>query len=289
MNHETAKHILQLTQDGYVRIARYFDKTRNTIWEDFSIFKASVKDGSRVLDVGCGNGRLYAALKDKNVMYVGVDQNPYLIEQAQERYPQARFITGDILSLDTISGIAGETFDVIFSVAVLCHIPSTELRQRVLVAMRSLLVRDGLLMMLNWNLWRIAFKHKSIWKNLHQRLTLSPLTWKEMYAASERDMGFRDVMTWWGTHINGTPLYYRAFSVGELRALCRDVGFSDISCFYTMKGKRAHWWNGRNLALITRNTLVSVPVKERKKSAVPLNQMSYASIPKIEIGENSSS
>ncbi|MDP2630667.1 MAG: class I SAM-dependent methyltransferase [Candidatus Uhrbacteria bacterium] len=281
MNPETAKQILQLTQDGYVRIARYFDKTRNTIWQDFSIFRPYVKDGARVLDVGCGNGRLYAALKDKHVTYVGVDQNPYLIEQAQERYPHARFITGDILSLDTIPGIAGEQFDVIFSVAVVCHIPSLELRARVITAMRSLLVRDGLLMMLNWNLWRIAFRHKSIWKNLHQRLTLSPLTWKEMYAVSERDVGFRDVMTWWGSHINGTPLYYRAFTAGELRVLCRGVGFSDISCFYTKCGKKAHWWNGRNLALIARNTLVPVPVKEEKKAALPLSQVSFASMPKI--------
>lgn len=281
MNPETAKQILQLTQDGYERIAKFFDKTRNTIWEDFNIFKASVKDGARVLDVGCGNGRLFAALKDKHVTYIGVDQNPYLIAQAQERYPEAQFFVGDILSLDTIPGIAGEKFDCIFSVAVVCHIPSTELRKRVIMAMRSLLVRDGLLMMLNWNLWRIALKHKNIWKSFYQRLMLSPLTWREMYAVSERDMGFRDVMTWWGARNNGAPLYYRALSVGELRAACRDVGFSDISCFYTARGKGAHWWNGRNLALIARNTLVSIPVKERKKSAVPLSQMSYAAIPKI--------
>lgn len=276
MNPETAKQILQLTQDGYERIARYFDKTRNTIWEDFSIFKASVKDGARVLDVGCGNGRLYTALKDRHVQYVGVDQNPYLIEQARERYPDAQFFVGDILSLDTIPGIAGEKFDCIFSVAVVCHIPSLELRKRVIAAMHDLLVRDGALMMLNWNLWRIALKKKSIWKSLHQRLTLSPLTWREMYAVSERDMGFRDVMTWWGTHKNGVPLYYRALSAGELRKVCRDVGLSDISCFYTSRGKRAHWWNGRNLATVARNTFVTVPVTESSKERVLLNQMSYA-------------
>ncbi len=281
MTPETAKQILQLTQDGYVRIARYFDKTRNTVWEDFSIFRPLVKDGACVLDIGCGNGRLYAALKDKHVMYVGVDQNPYLIEQAQARYPDARFIVGNILSLDAIPGVAGETFDAVFSVAVLCHLPSKELRRHVIKTARSLLVRDGYLMMLNWNLWRIASRHKSIWKNLHQRLTLSPLIWREMYAVSERDIGFRDVMTWWGTRNNGVPLYYRSFSCSELRALCRDVGFGDISSFYTAHGKKSHWWNGRNLALIARNTFVPIPVQAKKKVPAALRHMSYASVPKI--------
>ncbi|MBI4600309.1 class I SAM-dependent methyltransferase [Candidatus Uhrbacteria bacterium] len=281
MNPETAKQILQLTQDGYVRIARYFDKTRNTVWEDFSIFRPSVKEGARVLDVGCGNGRLYAALKDKHITYVGVDQNPYLIEQAQERYPDARFFVGNILSLQSLPEVSGERFDIVFSVAVVCHLPSVQLRRHLIASARSLLVRDGLLMMLNWNLWRFARRHKSIWKNLHQRLTLSPLIWREMYVVSERDMGFRDVMTWWGTRKNGVPLYYRAFSAGELRALCRDVGFGDISSFYTAHGRKAHWWNGRNLALIARNTLVSSPVRAKKKAPAVLRQMSYASAPKI--------
>lgn len=286
MTPETAKKILQLTQDGYVRIARYFDKTRNTVWQDFSIFRPYVKEGARVLDIGCGNGRLYAALKDKHVTYVGVDQNPYLIEQAQDRYPDARFVTGNILSLDTLPGIVGETFDVVFSVAVLCHLPSVELRKRVIKTARALLVRDGYLMMLNWNLWRLSMKHKSIWKNLHQRLTLSPLVWREMYVVSERDIGLRDVMTWWGTRNNGVPLYYRSFSCGELRVLCRDVGFGDISSFYTARGKKAHWWNGRNLALIARNTFVPVRSADTKKVATALRQMSYVSVQKI-IGRSS--
>jgi SAM-dependent methyltransferase len=273
MNLETAKQILQLTQDGYLRIARYFDKTRNTIWEDFSIFEPLVKEGSRVLDVGCGNGRLYAFLKKKNISYIGIDQNPYLIEQAQARYLDATFITGNILSLDTVPGVAGKEFDCIFSVSVLCHIPSYPLERHIVGMMRSLLARNGSLLLLNWNLWRIARKHKNIWKNLHQRLTLSPLIWREMYLVSERDMGLRDVMTWWGTHENGTPLYYHAFTTGELRKILRDVGFADISCFYTLHGKKAFWWNGRNIVSIARNTLASV----KSESPLPLARFSRIS------------
>ena len=280
MSPETAKQLLQLTQDGYIRIARYFDKTRNTIWEDFTIFEPYVKEGSRVLDVGCGNGRLYAFLNKKNISYIGIDQNPYLIEQARIRYPEATFITGNILSLNTVPGIAGQKFDAIFSIAVLCHIPSRLLQRHVVGMMGSLLSRTGSVFLLNWNLWRLHGKHKSIWKNLHQRLTLSPLIWREMYVVSERDIQLRDVMTWWGTRQNGVPLYYRAFTTGELRRILSGVGFLDISSFYTAKGKQAHWWNGRNIACIAKNVVVPVRKEVVKKTAIPINRMSYAGVQK---------
>jgi len=278
MNPDVAKHILQLNQDGYTHIAKYFDKTRNTIWEDFSIFESHVKEGSRVLDVGCGNGRLYAFLKKKNILYVGIDENPFLIEQARERYPEATFVVGNILSLDTIPGIAGQSFDAIFSIAVLCHIPSRILQERVMKMMHMLLSRNGTVFLLNWNMWRIARKHKNIWKSLHQRLTMSPLTWRDKYNVSEHDLEFRDVMTWWGTRVIGAPLYYRAFTRGELHNILHSAGFKDVSCFYTLHGKRARWWNGRNIACIARNVFVPVGVPGHAKVSTPVRNISYVGI-----------
>lgn len=75
--------------------------------------------GMRILDFGCGNGRLVRFLPA--VEYVGVDSNPSYIEaaQAEQRSPQARFICGDVFHLDRL-GI--DPVDVVVCLGVLHHL-----------------------------------------------------------------------------------------------------------------------------------------------------------------------
>jgi cyclopropane fatty-acyl-phospholipid synthase-like methyltransferase len=44
--------------------------------------------GQKVLDLGCGNGRLFKILKNKNVKYVGVDNSEKLLLEAQKQYSE---------------------------------------------------------------------------------------------------------------------------------------------------------------------------------------------------------
>lgn len=258
MTQETAQEILRLNRETYVKIAPAFDKTRKVLWDDFSIFEPYVKEGARVLDIGCGNGRFYRFLKDRGVDYIGIDQNEYLIRQARERYPGASFVQGDILQLEKIPEIAGKTFDAVFCISLLSNIPSSEYRRYVLSSMRQFVQPIGVLCMLNWNLWRPGWRQKNIWTGFSQRLFLSADVWGIRYKVSERKLGFRDVMAWWGNSTYGSPLYYRAFVTTELAMLCRQVGFHDVVSFYVNRGKYAHWWNGRNIATIAHMTPLAV-------------------------------
>lgn len=58
-----------------------------------------------LLDVGCGFGDLYNFLNKNNIStaYTGLDINKYFIEEAQELYPQASFIHGNLFQNITTS------------------------------------------------------------------------------------------------------------------------------------------------------------------------------------------
>jgi 2-polyprenyl-3-methyl-5-hydroxy-6-metoxy-1,4-benzoquinol methylase len=62
---------------------------------------------SRILDAGCGTGRLSKALHDRGHTLVGVDVDPVLIEAAEVDYPGPRYEVADLATLD----LAEEPFD----------------------------------------------------------------------------------------------------------------------------------------------------------------------------------
>jgi ubiquinone/menaquinone biosynthesis C-methylase UbiE len=69
-------------------------------------YRLMVSPGLRVLELGCGQGDLLAALEPS--IGVGVDFSKYMIEQAVRRYPNLKFIQADVHNL-SLSG----KFDVI--------------------------------------------------------------------------------------------------------------------------------------------------------------------------------
>ncbi|GAB3570016.1 class I SAM-dependent methyltransferase [Spelaeicoccus albus] len=68
---------------------------------------------SRILDAGCGPGRVGGELARRGHDVVGVDVDPELIEAAERDYPRARWILGDLTELNLAAeGIEGK-IDVI--------------------------------------------------------------------------------------------------------------------------------------------------------------------------------
>lgn len=70
---------------------------------------AMVPRAARILDAGCGPGRVGGELARRGHVVVGVDVDPVLIEAALEDHPGPRWLVGDLAELD----LAGETFDVV--------------------------------------------------------------------------------------------------------------------------------------------------------------------------------
>lgn len=80
---------------------------------------AMVPRGSRILDAGCGPGRVGGRLAALGHQVVGVDLDPALIAEAEIQFPGVPWLTRDLSTLDLAGeglpdGVA-EPFDVIVS------------------------------------------------------------------------------------------------------------------------------------------------------------------------------
>lgn len=99
----------------------YISRFRNKaeIGEDLAgearLIDAMVERKARILDAGCGTGRTGAYLADQGHTVVGVDIDPLLIAAAREDYPNARWITGDLVLLDLAPAGEKLPFDAIVS------------------------------------------------------------------------------------------------------------------------------------------------------------------------------
>ncbi|WP_084721893.1 class I SAM-dependent methyltransferase [Rhodococcus marinonascens] len=69
--------------------------------------------GGRVLDAGCGPGRLGGYLHDAGHVVVGVDVDPVLIAAAEEDHPGPTWLVGDLAELDLPARGVAADFDVI--------------------------------------------------------------------------------------------------------------------------------------------------------------------------------
>lgn len=80
------------------------------------LIDAMVPPGSRILDAGCGPGRIAAELHARGHQVVGVDVDPLLIAAAETDHPGPTWITADLSSLDL--GVGDPDFQP-FEIAVI--------------------------------------------------------------------------------------------------------------------------------------------------------------------------
>jgi 2-polyprenyl-3-methyl-5-hydroxy-6-metoxy-1,4-benzoquinol methylase len=76
---------------------------------------AMVARGARILDAGCGTGRVGGQLARLGHAVVGVDLDPELIAAAREDHPDATWLVGDLSELDLPKAGHPGGFDVIVS------------------------------------------------------------------------------------------------------------------------------------------------------------------------------
>ncbi len=72
---------------------------------------AMLPPGGRVLDGGCGPGRVGAVLHEHGHTVVGVDADPVLIEAAEADHPGPRWVVADLTELDLRALGEEEPFD----------------------------------------------------------------------------------------------------------------------------------------------------------------------------------
>ncbi|MDD5569398.1 MAG: class I SAM-dependent methyltransferase, partial [Candidatus Pacebacteria bacterium] len=194
MEANLAKIIWEKTIKDYDKIADKYAEVREKGWREMEfLFKDFIKPDDFVLDLGCGNGRFYEAFRDNKADYIGTDPSEKLIEIAKKNYPEADFQVADAFSLP----FDNNYFDGAYSIAVLHHIPSEELRLKFLAEAARVLKRDGYLILTVWDLNE---------KRKQRRFNLLAKLW-------EMDMDKGDMLLpWYGVRDE----YFHAFDLPEL-------------------------------------------------------------------------
>ena len=102
--------VLELAQRLAPERNRWIERNAFFYGQDEKYMRFLVPEGLRVLDLGCGTGRMLAALKPARG--VGVDISTNMIEIARRDFPDLEFVVGDIEDSAVVSSLTGP-FDVI--------------------------------------------------------------------------------------------------------------------------------------------------------------------------------
>ena len=207
MDKTTKQDLLDIVKNNYEQSAVDFSASRQRLfWPELQKLATQVKAGDRVLDLGCGQGRLLEVLKSQSIYYLGLDQSAALISIAQANYPAFNFQALDLGSIDELP----ETdFNYIFCVAVLHHIPGVVDRTAILEKLASKLAPKGRIIISVWNLWSRKKFLKLIFKFWLQRL------------GGRNKMDAGDIVFPWGGRAGVGLRYYHAFTMRELKKISR--------------------------------------------------------------------
>ncbi|MCK0174465.1 trans-aconitate 2-methyltransferase [Mycolicibacterium sp. F2034L] len=127
----------------YIERFRAMARAGDDLVGEARLVDAMVPRGARILDAGCGPGRVGGYLAEVGHDVVGVDVDPELIEAAEQDHPGPRWLVGDLAELDLPARGIAEPFDVIVSAGNVMTFLAPSTRTQVLSRLRAHLSDDG--------------------------------------------------------------------------------------------------------------------------------------------------
>ena len=140
---------MQKVADDPGHSAWYIDRMRglardgNDLAGEARLVDAMAPRGARILDAGCGPGRVAAALAAAGHEVVGVDVDPALIAAAEEDHAGPRWLVGDLAELDLPARGVPEPFDLIVCAGNVMPFAAPSTRGEVLRRFRAHLAPQG--------------------------------------------------------------------------------------------------------------------------------------------------
>lgn len=233
MQRQVVEKILQINQEFYQTFAFSFSRTRQRLQPGILMVLNDITLNGNWLDLGCGNGALARewALQRRQGIYLGLDFSAELLEEARKNKPEVglpeglrmEFQQADINADNWAGGLAHIKWNGILAFAVLHHIPSHELRLKILEQVHQLLPRNG----------RFIF---SVWQLQHSpRLMQRVLAW-EKFGILENEVDEGDLLIDWraeARQVNTEPgvRYVHLYSRKELSQLAHLSEFSIVNEF----------------------------------------------------------
>ncbi len=198
-----------------------WDATRRGSWGEFE-FARGLLNSKKILDAGCGNGRLNFWLARNNFRgeYFGIDASSSLVALARKNFPTQKFVTQNLRDLKKPN-----KFDAVFCVAVLHHLDRDSCKKAVRNFHVSL-QKNGKIFATTWNLWQPRFWKFFLAQKLSRELEI-PFAKKD----SRR---------------------VHAFTRRELKKLFVAAGFKNVKVFYARHSKKSNFFRARNLIILAK-------------------------------------
>lgn len=127
----------------YVERFRAMARAGEDLAGEARLVDAMASRQARILDAGCGPGRVGGYLAEAGHQVVGVDVDPVLIEAAEQDHPGPRWLVGDLAELDLPARGIADPFDVIVSAGNVMAFLAPSTRVQVLTRLRAHLADDG--------------------------------------------------------------------------------------------------------------------------------------------------
>lgn len=220
MDKNRAQKLIQLNKQTYNHIASEFSNSRKYLWPEIKTFSHYIKDNQKILDLGCGNGRLLNLLNDYNIEYIGVDNSKELIKEAGKKHPEGNFKIAQLTSLP----FTANKFNLIFSIAVIHHLPSQEKRREAVREIKRVLKKEGLLIVSVWNLNRPKYL-KQIQKSQRNHPYLESGDWLKPWGSEKKHFRYY--------HAFKKKEFINLFTKQNLRVI--DSKFSKHNCWLVAK------------------------------------------------------
>jgi len=99
--------------------------------------------GTRILDAGCGTGRVGGRLAQSGHTVVGVDVDPALIDYAKSDFPESTWLVSDLAVLDLREAGIPDPFDLIFAAGNVLGFLAPTTRVPALENLRNHLTENG--------------------------------------------------------------------------------------------------------------------------------------------------
>ncbi len=229
MDAQIVSKLIELNKNFYSQFAGQFSETRPTDKINLEHILPYISNGVKILDIGCGNGRLAERLDREKLAlnFVGVDAAPELIAIATGRCPRLRHVTATFRVVDvTQRGWSedppGAPFDVVTALAVLHHVPSFALRREALQNIQALLRPGGTLIMTNWQFDR----------NARLRKKIAP--WNTV-GIDERELESGDALMTWKRGGTGYR-YCHLIAENEVERMAAESGLKIVKQFFRDAG-----------------------------------------------------
>ena len=177
-------------------IAKSFDNTRRTPWQDVIDFINEFSSSDVVADIGCGNGRHLVLCVEKCKTVIGLDISRNLLKITQnklERKKQcALFIHGNLVDIP----LKNEALDVVLYIAALHNIKERKNRIQSLSEVKRILKDDGRALVSVWS--REQEKFRNCFTN-----------------TSSNDDEFGDIQIYWKQNKLNVPRFYHLYTKEE--------------------------------------------------------------------------